>query len=120
MARPKIVWTDKDYRTFEGLCGVQCTRDEICSIMNVDHKTLDRLCKAHYIDENGAQMGFSPAYIKYSAGGKMSLRRAQFRLAEKSAAMAIWLGKQYLGQKDVPDESFDTEDTDSYFDKAGL
>lgn len=25
----------------------------------------------------------------------------QFRLAEKSAAMAIFLGKQYLGQTDV-------------------
>ena len=30
----------------------------------------------------------------------MSLRRNQFRLSEKSAAMAIWLGKQYLGQRD--------------------
>jgi hypothetical protein len=30
----------------------------------------------------------------------MSLRRTQFRLAEKSAAMAIFLGKQYLGQSD--------------------
>ena len=25
----------------------------------------------------------------------------QFRLAEKNAAMAIWLGKQYLGQRDT-------------------
>jgi hypothetical protein len=24
----------------------------------------------------------------------------QFKLAEKNASMAIWLGKQYLGQKD--------------------
>ena len=31
---------------------------------------------------------------------KISLRRAQFRLAEKNANMAIWLGKQYLGQSD--------------------
>ena len=120
MARPKIEFTDKDYKTFEGLCGVQCTHEEICTILNVDRKTLDRLCKEHYTDEKGKPMGFSQSYIKYSAGGKMSLRRAQFRLAEKNAAMAIWLGKQYLGQKDIPDESFDTEDTDGYFDKAGL
>ena len=33
----------------------------------------------------------------------MSLRRSQFRLAENNATMAIWLGKQYLGQKDVAD-----------------
>ena len=32
--------------------------------------------------------------------GKISLRRAQFRLAEHNAAMAIWLGKQYLGQRE--------------------
>ena len=30
----------------------------------------------------------------------MSLRRTQFRTAEKNTAMAIWLGKQYLGQKE--------------------
>ena len=30
----------------------------------------------------------------------MSLRRNQFKLAEKSAAMAIFLGKNYLGQTD--------------------
>lgn len=33
--------------------------------------------------------------------GKTSLRRKQFRLAETSAPMAIFLGKQYLGQNDV-------------------
>ena len=32
--------------------------------------------------------------------GKVSLRRMQFLQARKSAAMAIWLGKQYLGQRD--------------------
>ena len=33
--------------------------------------------------------------------GLISLRRMQFQLAEKSAAMAIFLGKQHLGQQDV-------------------
>lgn len=31
----------------------------------------------------------------------MSLRRIQMKLAEKNASMAIFLGKQYLGQRDV-------------------
>ena len=31
----------------------------------------------------------------------MSLRRIQYKLAEKNATMALWLGKQYLGQKDT-------------------
>ena len=33
----------------------------------------------------------------------MSLRRSQFRIAETNPTMAIWLGKQYLGQKDRAD-----------------
>ena len=33
--------------------------------------------------------------------GKISLRRSQWRLAEKNVTMAIFLGKQYLGQREV-------------------
>jgi hypothetical protein len=32
--------------------------------------------------------------------GRVSLRRKQWLMAEKNPAMAIWLGKQYLGQKE--------------------
>ncbi len=34
---------------------------------------------------------------------KIKLRRNQLALSERSAAMAIFLGKQYLGQKDKDD-----------------
>lgn len=43
-------------------------------------------------------MLFSDVYKKYSSKGKISLRRFQFQQAEKNTSMAIWLGKQYLGQ----------------------
>ena len=33
--------------------------------------------------------------------GNVSLRRNQFKLSEKNATMAIFLGKQWLGQRDV-------------------
>ena len=34
--------------------------------------------------------------------GRVSLRRLQWRLAEQgNGALAIWLGKIYLGQKDI-------------------
>ena len=33
--------------------------------------------------------------------GKVSLRRAQFNLAERNPSMAIFLGKQYLGQNEI-------------------
>jgi transposase len=79
---------------FEKLCGIQCTLEEIANIMDCSSDTVERWCKRTY------DLGFADAYKKYSSDGKASLRRIQFRLAEKSAAMAIWLGKQYLGQRD--------------------
>src|SRR5690348_13636914 len=33
--------------------------------------------------------------------GRVSIRRAQFMLAQKNPTMAIFLGKQYLGQSEV-------------------
>ena len=50
-------------------------------------------------------MNFSEVFKEKRGLGKISLRRNQFRLAEKSATMAIWLGKQYLGQKDQVEAS---------------
>lgn len=47
-------------------------------------------------------MSFSEIYAIKRGSGKISLRRAQFELAKKNAAMAIFLGKQYLGQSDNP------------------
>lgn len=111
MARPKITWDTKDYKVLEGLCAVMCTQNEIETVMSTSIETIDRLCKEHYTDKEGNPMGFSEVYKKYSESGKMSLRRAQFKLAEKSAVMAIFLGKNYLGQKDTP-KNGDSEHTD--------
>ena len=94
MGRKRIVWSEQQFRQFEHLCSLQCTQAEICSVMNVTDKTLNRLLKEHY------HMDYSEAYQKYSAVGKISLRRTQFKMAEKSDRMAIWLGKQYLGQRE--------------------
>ena len=41
---------------------------------------------------------------------KIKLRRNQFKLSEKSAAMAIWLGKQYLNQKEDPTTNAQDDD----------
>lgn len=73
---------------------MQCTRDEICSFFEITDKTLNSWCKRTYKE------GFSAVYEEKRKVGKISLRRAQFRLAERNATMAIWLGKQYLDQKD--------------------
>lgn len=90
-----------DQRQFEALCAIQCTEEEICSVIGVDEATLIKWCKATYGET------FSKVYKIKKLGGKASLRRMQWKLAEKSAPVAIWLGKQYLGQyeKTIPIDS---------------
>lgn len=100
MGRPQ---KEIDQSLFEKLCGMQCTLTEIAGIFDCSEDTIERWCKRTY-DEC-----FAETYKKHSAAGKLSLRRAQFKLAERSAAMAIWLGKQYLGQRDV----YEIEDNDA-------
>lgn len=100
MARPSKI--DKiDQIQFEKLCVLQCTKGEIAGFFDVSEDSIDRFCKKYYGES------FAVVLSKKSAHGKISLRRSQFKLAEKSAAMAIFLGKNYLGQKD----SFEEVDT---------
>ena len=91
MARPR---KEIDQKQFEYLCGLQCTKEEICGFFDVSEKTLNAWCKRTY------RQSFSLIFQQKRGPGKISLRRTQFRLAEESAAMAIWLGKQYLGQRE--------------------
>lgn len=98
--RPRI---EVDKAKFEKLCGIQCTLEEIASVLDCSEDTIQRWCMREY-HEN-----FAVVHKKFSGVGKMSLRRAQFKMAEKSASMAIWLGKQYLGQKDVVETEFNPE-----------
>jgi len=82
-------------KQFEGLCELLCTAEEICGVFGVSFPTLNAWCKNNYDD-----MTFEEVWKIKSANGKVSLRRAQFRLAESNAAMAIFLGKNYLDQND--------------------
>lgn len=83
-----------DWTMFEQLCHIQCTQSEIASFFKIHHETLIIRVEKQYGEP------YPSIYKRYSDGGKMSLRRTQLKLAQKNAAMAIWLGKQYLGQKD--------------------
>lgn len=91
---------DKD--EFEKLCALQCTQEEIADFFDCCADTVEAWCKRTYTDEDGNPQGFSEVFAIKRGLGKISLRRSQFRLAEKNAAMAIFLGKQYLGQSDNP------------------
>ena len=100
-----------DKKAFADLVGLGCSQEEICwyfrdetgKSANID--TLSRWCKRTFglnFQEYFKQNGFMALKIK--------LRRNQFKLSEKSAAMAIWLGKQYLGQVENPDMSDPNDD----------
>ncbi len=84
-----------DKESFQSLLELQCTQSEVCRFFNTTDKTLSKWCKRTY------GMDFSECLKKFGANGRISLRRKQWKLADRSATMAIWLGKQYLGQKDV-------------------
>jgi hypothetical protein len=83
-----------DKKQFESLCAIQCTIEEICAVLDVDDKTLTKWCKKTY------NKNFSEVFTIKRQNGKASLRRMQWRLAEKNPSMAIFLGKNFLNQRD--------------------
>lgn len=78
----------------EKLCKMFCTKTEIKAFFNASEKKLNEFCLKNY----GAD--FSKVYDTLLECGKISLRRKQLKMAGKSAPMAIFLGKNYLGQKE--------------------
>ena len=92
-----------DKKSFMDLVSLGCSEEEICwffrdkdtgKTANLD--TLSRWCKRTFGDN------FQEYYKKNGLMAlKIQLRRNQFKLSEKNVGMAIFLGKQYLGQKDT-------------------
>jgi len=93
MARPKIEINEDE--VFE-LAKIQCTNDEIAAVFGVSEVTI--------------RNRFSAIVAKGREAGKKSLRRAQWEKAVKdgNVVMQIWLGKQYLGQRDKSDLDLQT------------
>jgi hypothetical protein len=92
-----------DKKTFVDLVGLDCDQKEICWFFrddtgkpaNID--TLSRWCKREF------GMTFQE-YSRENKGmaAKIKLRQNQLKLSERSAVMAIFLGKNLLGQRDDP------------------
>lgn len=94
-----------DWENFEKLCAMKCTGDEIASFLRINKDTLYIKVEEHY------KKPFPVVYKVFSEIGHCSLRRNQWALSKKNATMAIWLGKQHLGQRD-PDRESDRVTTD--------
>ena len=88
--RPRLEF---DLRQVEELGKIQSTQAELAAVLGCSVDTVkDRLkCDPE----------FSAAYIKGLESGKASLRRLQWKAAlGGNITMQIWLGKQYLQQRD--------------------
>jgi hypothetical protein len=82
--RPRLNLDESQVRE---LAAIACTYEEIASVMKCSTKVLQRRYGA--LIEEGRQEG------------RASLRRKQFEVASSgNPTMLIWLGKQWLGQRD--------------------
>ena len=92
MARPKI---EINWEQVNQMCGIQCTGEEIASVLGVSYDTLQRRCEEEH------NMGFAEYFRLKGAAGKASLRRKQYQTAmDGNVTMLIWLGKTWLNQAD--------------------
>lgn len=83
-----------DQEQFESLCAIDCTLEEVCAVLKVDHKTLNQWCESTYGGKT-----FSQVFPGFQAMGNASLRRRQFKLAmDGNVKMLIVLGQNRLGQ----------------------
>jgi hypothetical protein len=89
---PPLISDDKTLNIIEGLARIQCTQREAAGVLGVSRDTLHNFFMANPDARERWNNGLE--------GGKASIRRNQFKLCETNATMAIWLGKQYLGQRD--------------------
>lgn len=101
---------DIDLAEFEKLAGLQCTQEEIAEWFGVSVATIESRLK---------EPAYRDAWTRGKAKGKVALRRAQFNNAVKrnNASLQIWLGKQWLGQRDG-DLSDDSEAKAAIIDLA--
>lgn len=89
MPKPKAKFDRKLVRT---LASFGCTQDEIAIACGISESTLKRNGREE-LDAGYAEM-------------KRSLRRWQYEAAKDgNTALLIWLGKQYLGQKDKHEQT---------------
>ena len=83
-----------DEKQFKNLCAIHCTVEEIAAVNDCSVDTVREWCKRTFGET------FAVVYKRFAAAGNASLRRSQFKMAEKSVPMAIFLGKNWLNQSD--------------------
>ena len=98
-----------DASKVEALAALQCTMEEIASGLGISRSTLDR--------RRDEDPELNAAIQKGRELGTRSLRRLQYDAAKNgNVTMQIWLGKQWLNQKDKHEVDQKTSMT-FHFDK---
>lgn len=78
-----------DYGLVKRLAKIHCTQEEIADFLDLSLRKLQ------------GDAEFMHIYKKNVTDAKMSLRRKQWAAVDKgNITMMIWLGKQYLGQRE--------------------
>jgi len=89
-----------DLVELEKLSALHPTDSEVAAWFNVSTKTIER---------RKSEPAFAEALERGRARGKLNLRRIQHKMAESNPAMAIFLGKNLLGQSDQIAYNFDIQ-----------
>lgn len=98
--RPPI---DIDWKTFEGLCGIQCTQQEICDVLQISVTALEAACKREH------SLNFRELYQRFASKGKSSVRRAMYTKALTTPSIMIWWSKNHLGMTDKIETKNETD-----------
>lgn len=90
---PKLVCDDATLEKLKVIAAGQHTQLEAAAIFGVSIRTFEEFLR---VNEKAREV-----WEEGRGSGQGSLRRMQFVSAQKgNVTMQIWLGKQYLGQKD--------------------
>ena len=90
-----ILAKNVDWDQFDKLCAIMATLSDIAGFFDCSEDTIERAVK------RVKKCGFADYIKRKSAKGVVSLRRKQYEIAMTgNPTMLIWLGKQYLGQRD--------------------
>ena len=108
--RPTILQPTEDtFKQINGLARIQCTQREAAAVLGVHRDTFTKFLNTH---EKAME-----AWEDGGETGKASLRRMQFKNADSgNATMQIWLGKQWLGQRDSLDTTTTVVASDAHLE----
>lgn len=98
IAENTIEPTPKDLEIIEEMASIGCSPKEICGVLKIPVEIMKHLPEAKAACGRGAERA------------KMSLRRLQWKTAQKNPIMQIFLGKQILGQADKVEHRNDDSD----------